>query len=152
VADLRTELAALADEWETGPAVGYDRNEQVELDTEKQHARTLRALLDAHAPASKPEGEGWESMGTHAYCNVALEFSENNEETGLPDWERVVFDDDGVPAQVIPASEVASSAALARVEALAKRFDAVVGFRGTAAAVRAALATPTITNEGDDHE
>lgn len=42
---LRGEVAALADEWENGPAVGYDRNEQVELDTEKAHARTLRALI-----------------------------------------------------------------------------------------------------------
>lgn len=42
---LRGEVAALADEREHDPAVGYDRNEQVELDVEKAHARTLRALI-----------------------------------------------------------------------------------------------------------
>lgn len=42
---LREGIEGLAVEWGNGPTVGYDRNEQVELDTEKQHARHLRALL-----------------------------------------------------------------------------------------------------------
>lgn len=46
---LEGELRALTDEWANGSTVGYDRNEQVELDTEKAHARALRALLDGQA-------------------------------------------------------------------------------------------------------
>lgn len=51
--DLRAAVEQLAAEWENGQAVGYDRNEQVELNTEKVHARTLRALL-AEYPAPEP--------------------------------------------------------------------------------------------------